>query len=101
MATECITKNNFTYYLQSFCQIPSGLWDILYGQAFNSSFHDRLEPIQYNACLVITGEIRGTFRDKLYQELGLKSLRLRCWYRKLCIFYKIFKSKNGLNSFSS
>ena len=42
--------------------------DILYNQAFNISFHDRLESIQYNACLTITGAIRGTSKEKLYQE---------------------------------
>ena len=34
--------------------------DILYDQEFNSSFHDRLESVQYNACLAITGAIRCT-----------------------------------------
>ena len=51
--------------------------DILYDQTFNSSFHDRLESIQYNACLAITEAIRGTSREKLYPELGLEHLRLR------------------------
>ena len=32
--------------------------DILFDQAFNSSFHDRLESVQCNACLAITGAIR-------------------------------------------
>ena len=32
--------------------------DILYDQAFNNSFHERLESIQYNAALAITGAIR-------------------------------------------
>ena len=50
--------------------------DILYDQAFNSSFRDRLESVQYNACLAITGAIRGTSKEKLYQELGLESLGL-------------------------
>ena len=68
--------------------------DILYDQAFNNSFHDRLESIQYNACLAITGAIRGTSREKLYQELGLEPLRLRRWYRKLCLFYKFFKNEH-------
>ena len=68
--------------------------DILYDQAFNISFHDRLESVQYNACLAITGAIRGTSKEKLYQELGLESLRLRRWYRKLCLFYKIFKNQH-------
>ena len=68
--------------------------DILYDQAFNNSFHDRLvESIQYNACLVITGAIRGTSREKLHQELGLEPLRHRRCYRKLCLFYKVFKNE--------
>ena len=46
--------------------------DILYDQAFNNSFHDRLESFQNNACLAITGAISGTSREKLYQELGLE-----------------------------
>ena len=53
--------------------------DILYDQAFNSSFHDRLESVQYNTCLALTEAIRGTSKEKLYQELGLESLRLRRW----------------------
>ena len=68
--------------------------DILYDQAFNNSFHDGLESTQYNACLAIAGAIRGTSREKLYQELGLEPLRLRRWYRKLCLFYKVFKNEH-------
>ena len=58
------------------------------------SFHQKLESIQYNACLAITGAIQGTSKEKLYQEIGLESLQLRRWYRKLGMFYKIFKSKS-------
>ena len=57
-------------------------------------FQHKLESIQYNACLAITGAIRGTSKEKLYQELGLESLQLRRWYRKLGIFYQIFKNKS-------
>ena len=57
------------------------------------SFQQKLESIQYNACLAITGAIQGTSNEKRYQELGLESLQLRCWYRKLGIFYKIYKTK--------
>ena len=68
--------------------------DILYDQAYNMSFHRKLESIQYNACLAITGTIRGTSKEKLCQEIGLESLQLRRCYRKLGMFYKIFKSKS-------
>ena len=68
--------------------------DIIYDQAYNASFHQKLELLQYNACLAITGAIRGTSREKLYEELGLESLQLRRWFRKLSCFYKLFKSKH-------
>ena len=68
--------------------------DILYDQACIMSFHQRLKSIQYNACLVITGAIRGTLKENLYQELGVESLQLRRWFRKLGMFDKIFKSKS-------
>ena len=58
------------------------------------SFHHKLESIQYNACLAITGAIRDTSKEKLYQELGLESLQLRRWYRKLGMFYKIYKNRS-------
>ena len=59
-------------------------WDIIYDQTYNESFHHKMESIQCNAALAITGAIRGTSIEKLYQELGLESLRKRRWYRKLC-----------------
>ena len=40
--------------------------DNILDQAFNKSFHNNLESIQYNASLAITGAIRGTWREKLY-----------------------------------
>ena len=68
--------------------------DILYDKAFNQSFHQKIESIQYNACLAITGTIRASSREKLYQELGLGSLQHRRWYRKICYFYKIYNAKS-------
>ena len=49
--------------------------DIIYDQTFNNSFHQKIESLQYNAALAITGAIRGTLREEIYQELGLESLR--------------------------
>ena len=40
--------------------------DVLYDQAFNTFFHGKMESTQYNACLAITGAIRGTSREKIY-----------------------------------
>ena len=44
--------------------------DVLYDQAFNASFHKKLESIQYNACLALTGAIRCTSKERTYQKLG-------------------------------
>ena len=68
--------------------------DIIYDQAYNSAFHDKLEPVQYNACLAVTGATGGTSTEKIYQELDLESLKSRRWFRKLCYFYKIFNEKS-------
>ena len=68
--------------------------DILYDQAYNMYFHHKLESIQYNACLAITGAIRDISKENLYQELVLQSLQLRRWYRKLRMSYKIYKNKS-------
>ena len=38
----------------------------------------------------MTGAIRATSSKKLYQELGLESLKSKRWLRKLCLFYKIY-----------
>ena len=44
--------------------------DIIYDQAYNASFPQKLDSIQYNAALAITGAIRGTSKEKL----GLETL---------------------------
>ena len=68
--------------------------DIIYDQAYNVSFYQKLESIQYNSALVITGAIRGTSAEKIYNELGLETLEKRRWYRKLWCFYELYKSRS-------
>ena len=36
---------------------------IIYDRAYDFSFHQNIESIQYNAALAITGAIRGTSKD--------------------------------------
>ena len=62
--------------------------DVIYDSAFNESFQNKLESVQYNAALAITGATRSSSREKLYQELGLEPLKSWRWYRKLCLFFK-------------
>ena len=51
------------------------------------------EKIHYNTNLSITGARRGVSKERFYQELNLESLHLQHWYRKLGLFYKIYKNE--------
>ena len=55
--------------------------DIIYDIPGNESFSQKLESVQYNAALAITGCFCGTSREKLYSELGLESLSDRRYYK--------------------
>ena len=64
---------------------------VLFDQASNASSHEKLESMLYNACIALTGTIRGTSKEKLYPELALESLHLRCCYREPCLFIRFPK----------
>ena len=68
-----LRKNLLTIY-KSFVRPNLDYADIIYDKPFNESFKTKIEMIQYRAALVITGAIKGTSRDRLYQEIGLESL---------------------------
>ena len=67
--------------------------DIVYDRAYNTSFHQNIESIQYNAALANTGTVRGTSRERLCQELGFEFLPQTPWYRKLCCLFKIINNQ--------
>ena len=48
--------------------------DIIYDQPQNESFCEKLESVQYNVELAITGAIQGTSHENIYQELVLESI---------------------------
>ena len=58
------------------------------------SVDEKLDSLQYNTCLATAEVIRETSSEKLHQQFGLESLKLRCWFRKLCDFYKILNEKS-------
>ena len=68
--------------------------DIIYDRAYNTSFHQNIESIQYNTALAITGAVRGTSREKLYQELGFESLQQKHLHRKLYCLFKIINNQS-------
>ena len=63
--------------------------DVIYDRPNNDFLKRKLESVQYNAALAITGGIRGTSMEKLFDELGLEFLADRRWMRRLTLFYKI------------
>ena len=39
--------------------------------------------------MAITGAINGTSQLRIYNELGIESLKFRRWFRHLCGFFKL------------
>ena len=90
------TKPLITIY-KTFIRPHLDYCDVIYDQSNNEVFVAKLNKY---STLAITGAIRGTSQSKLYNELGLKSLKFRRWFRQLCTFFKIKiygKSENLLN----
>ena len=73
---------------------------MIYDQSYKDSFHAKLESYQYKAALAMTGAIKGSSTEKLYQELGVEHVRSRRLFRKLCLLYKIIKGKSPLYLFT-
>ena len=53
-----------------------------------NSLMGKVERIQYQAALAISGAWRGSSRSKLYEELGWETLSDRC--RRILQIHKIF-----------
>ena len=82
---DTLPRTSLITIFKSFIRPHLDYGDIIYDRAYNTSFHQNIESIQYNAALAITGAVRGTSREKLYQELGFESLRQGRSYRKLLL----------------
>ena len=74
---------------QSFIKRHLDYGDILYNKPSNGNFENKMEKVQYRACLETTGGIQGTSRDRIYDELGLHSLVKRRCHNKLVFFFKL------------
>ena len=66
--------------------------DVIYDKSHNEKLTVTLQFTQYNAALA--GAIKGTSKEKLYNELGLEYLKGRRWVRGLCLFHKIYSLKS-------
>ena len=86
-----ISRKSLLTIYKSFVRPLLDYADIIYDKPYSESFKEKLEAVQYNAFLAITGAIRRTSRERLYHELGLETLNNRRWSRKLFFFHKIIK----------
>ena len=87
--SQFLPRKSLLTICKSFVRPNLDYADIIYDKPINESFKKKIESVQHNAALIITGAIKGTCRDKIYQELGLESLAETRWSRKLIFFHKI------------
>ena len=78
---------------KSFIRLHLDYADVIFDKPSNATFSNRIESAQYNAALAITGTIKGTSKEKLYQELEFETMKERRWFRRLCYFYKIWNNQ--------
>ena len=71
------------------------LGDVIFDQAFNNFFHQRLESIQYNAALAITEAIRGTSKEKSIRNLVSRFCNPEDGFENYLCFIKLKKKKTN------
>ena len=96
-----LPRTSLITLFKSFIRPHLDYGDISFDRVSNTSFHQNIESIQYNTALAITGAVRGTSREKLYQELSCGSLQQRRWYGKRCCLFKIINSQSQSYLFQS
>ena len=57
-------------------QVHLGYGDILHEKPDNQNLESKIENVQYKPSIAIIGAIQGISREKLCDELGLKSLEM-------------------------
>ena len=65
--------------------------DIILDQPHNSFFCEKLESVQYEVALVITGATQSNSPEKGFQKLGLELLKFQRFFQHLCYVFKIMK----------
>ena len=64
-----LPRSSLLRIYKSFIRPHLDYGDVIYDQPNNNRLSEKIESIQYNAALAVTGAIKGTSREKLYQEL--------------------------------
>ena len=94
---ESSRRRAFLTIYKSFIRPNLDYGDFIYEQPNSDPFYSKIESSQYNAVLAINGAVQRTSQTKIFNELGLESIRLRQSFISLCARYKI--STTGLPSY--
>ena len=62
-----LPRSSLTIIYKSFVRPHLDYVDVMFDKAYNNSFQQGLESLQYKASLAITGAIEGSCTEKLYQ----------------------------------
>ena len=87
---QSLPRQSLITVYKSFIRPNLDYGGVISDRAFNELFHKNIESFQYNSDVAITGVIRGTFSENLFQELCFEPLKSRRWLRTLCLFCKTY-----------
>ena len=68
---DTLPRTSLITNFKSFIRPHFDYGDIIYDRAYNTSFHQNIESIQYNPALAITGAVRGTSRENSIKSYAL------------------------------
>ena len=91
--TRFMTREKLNHMYKIYVRPHLDCGDVIYHNQLVEMMK-KLESIQYNAALIVSGCWKGTSMNKIYSELGWESLADRRIFRRLSLYYKI---KNGLS----
>ena len=87
-----LPRSSLTIIYNSLVRPRLDCGDVTFDMAYNNSFQQRLESLQYEASLEIKGAIKGFSNKNLHQELRLESLQNRRSLRKLCLLKNCYRT---------
>ena len=79
---------------KSFIRLHIECGEVVYDRASNKPFHQSLKFLQFSTAFSITKTVKGTSSEKLFQKLGLESLKSKGWLKNLCLFSKQIKEES-------
>ena len=86
-------RDSLVTIYKSFIRLHLDYADVIFDMPSNPTCSNRIESAQYSAALAKTRTIKGTSKEKLFQELGPETMNEMRWFRRLFCFYKILSNQ--------